>query len=168
MLRRLIILLLIVGCVFGDTIVYKRLLLGKWEDVTLKKVTIDKIDEGAVWYTQKLFFGENMDTIPCKKIVQLISSDGREIEFDCSENRYQVSANYETPSSFSESEFNPTRLGGIFIAIGGGLLLSNIDKECVDCDTLEKFEDFTDEGKYIAKMGYGFIILGGILLGLGI
>ena len=161
MIRRLIILLLIVGCVFADTIVYKRLLLGKWEDVTLKKVTIDKIDEGAVWYTQKLFFGENMDTIPCKKIVQLISSDGREIEFDCSENRYQVSTNYETPSSFSESEFNPTRLGGIFIAIGGGLLITNMDSDIDDTDDLDSWE-----GRQ--KIGYGLITIGGILIALGI
>ena len=72
MLRRLVILLLIVGCVFGDTIVYKRLLLNEWEDETLKKVTVDKIEDGAVWYTQKLLFTTTTETISCNKIIQII------------------------------------------------------------------------------------------------
>ena len=73
MIRRLIILLLIVGCVFGDTIVYKRLLLGEWEDETLKKVTVDKIEDGAVWYSQKQLFSTITETISCNKIIQILN-----------------------------------------------------------------------------------------------
>ena len=166
MIRRLIILLLIVGCVFGETIVYERALLGFKEEATILKATIIKIENGELWYEQELFFGKNIDTIPCEKIIQLISSDGREIEFDCSKNRYQestkkVSANNETPSSFSESEINTAKLGGIFIAIGGGLLITNMDSDIDGTDDLDSWE-----GRQ--KIGYGLITIGGVLIAIGI
>ena len=59
--------------------------------------------------------------------------------------------------------------GGVLIGVGGILLYYNIDRgECDDCETSDDIEHFTDIGIFIQKMGYGFIIVGGILVALGI
>ena len=73
----------------------------------------------------------------------------------------KVSANNETPSSFSESEINTAKLGGIFIAIGGGLLITNMDSDIDDTDDLDSWEAQQ-------KIAYGLITIGGVLIALGI
>ena len=58
--------------------------------------------------------------------------------------------------------------GGVLIAIGAGMLYSNIGKKCDDCDTLDKVHKFGKSLESTQKVGYGFIFLGGILVALGI
>ena len=181
MIRRLIILLLIAGCVFGDTIVYKRLLLGEWEDETLKKVSVDKIEDGAVWYTQKQFFSTTTETISCNRIIQILNSNGKELYLDCrmpplnpqEENKKTTATTINkidtiTPSSSeSLSNIDQARLGAICIAIGGGFLLTTTETDCKNC-SLEELKDKTGRIKSSAQIGYGLIFGGGILLALGI
>ena len=57
--------------------------------------------------------------------------------------------------------------GGVLIAIGAGMLYSNIGKECDDCDTQALIE-FVKSLESTQKAGYVFIFLGGILVALGI
>jgi hypothetical protein len=170
MIRRLIILLLIVGCVFGDTIVYERALLGFKEEATILKATIIKIENGELWYTQKSLLGGKQGTIPCEKIVQLINSDNREIEFDCVANTYQV-------TEFEIKKHNTAKLGAIFISIGGAILFTNLDKRCDDCELTgtsssamvqwaNNVNDFENEVINTQRIGYVFIILGGLLIAL--
>jgi len=54
------------------------------------------------------------------------------------------------------------------IAIGGGVLLSITEKECNDCDTLDKVNDYTEEIKSTQQIGYLFIMVGGVLVAIGI
>ena len=56
-------------------------------------------------------------------------------------------------------------LGGLLIAVGGGFLFSNLDKEMNDDETIE---DFADRVNGTAKIGYGLIIIGGLLVAMGI
>ena len=56
-------------------------------------------------------------------------------------------------------------VGGFLIAVGGVFLLNNIEKDLEDYDS---FEDFEDSIKASARIGYGFIIVGGILVAFGI
>jgi len=181
MIRRLIILLLIVGCVFADTIVYKRLLIGEWEDETLKKVTVDKIEDGSVWYSQKQLFSTTTETISCNKIIQILNSNGKEVYLDCrmpSPNAKEENKNTTSPtinkidapipsSSESLSDIDQARFGAICIAIGGGFLLTTTETDCKDC-SIEEANDKADRIKSSAQIGYGLIFVGGILLALGI
>ena len=180
-MKKLIILLLIVGCVFGDTIVYKQLLLGEWEDETLKKVTVDKIEDGAVWYTQKQFFSTTTETISCNKIIQILNSNGKEVYLDCrmpspnaqEENKKTTAITINKidtiipSSSESLSNIDQARLGAICIAIGGGFLLTTTETDCKNC-SIEEAKDKVDRIKSSTQIGYGLIFVGGILLALGI
>jgi len=58
--------------------------------------------------------------------------------------------------------------GGVFIAVGGGLLFSVSGRDCEDCDTIEKANKFADGVKSTSQVGYLLIALGGILVALGI
>ena len=53
------------------------------------------------------------------------------------------------------------------IGIGAVILYLNVDSECDDCNA-EEAEDFVDNFKSTAKMGYGFIMIGGFLTAFGI
>ena len=59
-------------------------------------------------------------------------------------------------------------VGGILIAIGGGLLFSVSGSECDDCDTVEKSTEFADGVKSSSQVGYLLIAIGGVLIALGI
>ena len=147
MIRRLIILLLIVGCVFGDTIVFKVIgLKDKYSDVEYLGILDNK-----VYYLEDNF----KYSINCNKVIEIINSDGNQIDFDCSSNTY-------TPKTLTEldTKKNPV-IGGTLIFIGGGLLMGNIDNEINN-------EDDLDDWKAQQKLGYGLMAFGGILVALGI
>ena len=75
MIRRLIILLLIVGCVFADTIVYK---IGS-KNRTIKNVEYIKAGNGKVYF--KAHGGEV--SRDCNKVVTFTDNDGNPIDYDC-------------------------------------------------------------------------------------
>ena len=76
MIRRLIILLLIVGCVFADTIVYE--ISGKKR--TIKNVEYTKAGNGKVYF--KVHGGEV--SRDCSKVVTFTNNVGNPIDNDCS------------------------------------------------------------------------------------
>jgi len=178
-MKRLLILLLIVGCVFGDTIEYKRKILGFWTDDIRYRATIIKIEDGKLWYTQQKLFGKQMDTIPCKNIYSIIDSNGNTIDFNCVLNTLST----HTSPALTKHDVNEfTRkpvLGGTLIAFGSTLVLTTIGKECDDCelkgtsasDILNfntNTQKFNDDIINIQKIGFGLIAIGGILVALGI
>ena len=163
MIRRLIILLLIVGCVFGDTIKYESI------DINGNFYTTSITGEYAGIYNNKVFVrtekGEIFE-IDCEDVIIIIKDDLSSVEWDCSEETY-------TPKTLTEADIKKLQkrpiVGGTLIAIGGGFLFSNIDKECDDCINGEsKYEEYIKDLESTQKIGYGFIILGGILVALGI
>ena len=97
--RRLTILLLIVGCVYGDTIKYKSSLF-----VTDTK---EKVKYLGVGRDKKVCFETNavvdllkpsgetykhstnlIDCIPCKSVKEIIDSSNEKIDFDCNRRTY--------------------------------------------------------------------------------
>jgi hypothetical protein len=114
---------------------------------------------------KKVYFKEErtnkLKAIKCAEIVEIISVFNSPIEYDCSIDTYK-------PKVLTEIDFHKERMGrigGLFIAAGGGVLYSNLNKELNDGETLEKFADRVNG---TAKLGYGLIIIGGILVAVGI
>ena len=166
MIRRLIILLLIVGCVFGDTIVVKK--ETKDKDGSLKTYNSETMGEYVGILDAKAYLRTpdgNLKEFNCSDIIIIFDNERKPIEYDCSTNTF-------IPKALTEVDIKKIQkypvVGGTWIAIGGGLLFSSIDKKCNDCETSEDLEDFIEGVNSTAKIGYGFIILGGILVAFGI
>ena len=170
MIRRLIILLLIVGCVFGDTITYNQ---GN-NKRTIENVKFTRAGNGKVYFTA---FGRETSRY-CNRILEFTDDDGNPIGYDCNaviveeslielEKKIENTISAEDVKSIIKKTKKPI-VGGILIAIGGGLLFSVSESECDDCDTIEKTNEFADEVKSSSQLGYLMITLGGILVALGI
>ena len=162
MIRRLIILLLIVGCVFGDTI--------KWQDVNAKGKTYDitNVEFQYIKY-QRVYYldyrGKKV-IIECPKVVSITDSEGNEIEFDCdddSNETYEEETKIESSKDVESIIQNTQKplVGGIFIAIGGGILISQNEKDYEDIDSLEEFKTYN-------TIAYALITIGGAMIALGI
>ena len=150
-MKRLIILLLIVGCVFGDTIKYNSM------DIDGSYYTKSITGEYAGIYNHKVFVRTEKGgifEIDCEDVIIIIKDDLSSVEWSCSEETY-------TPKTLTEADIKKLQkrpiVGGICLAIGGGLLIKNLDSEA-------DYEIWKDN----QKIAYGFIILGGILVALGI
>ena len=176
MIRRLIILLLIVGYVFGDTIKCRI------ENVTVAGDYIEKTYSGEYLgiYNNKVFVrtekGE-MYEIDCEDVIIIIKDDLSSVEWSCSEETY-------TPKTLTEADIKKLQkrpiVGGTLIGIGGALVFTTLGKECGDdCELsgtsqsamekwLENTKKFEDEILDTQKIGFGLIALGGILLAFGI
>jgi hypothetical protein len=91
MIRRLIILLLIVGCVFGDTITYRDTseIVGYFRDVKYVGV-----EDGKIYFLNR----DNYKNYTyCGIVVEITDYYGSPIEFDCGEKK-----NYMPPSQISQ------------------------------------------------------------------
>jgi hypothetical protein len=75
MRKLLIIALLIVGCVFGDTII-KSSFAG---NLTIKDVKFIKVEHNMVLYE----YNGKQKTVKCSKIIEIVDNDGNPIEYDC-------------------------------------------------------------------------------------
>jgi len=155
-MKRLIILLLIVGCVFGDTIKYK---IGD-KNKTLKRVEYIGVTENGIVYGKSwLFFGNNYHYIKCNDVYQILDRNNIEINFSCS----NYIDNSELPQ-FAQRVYKKSGYwGGIIIAMGGWTLwyLNENPPELFDVDGNEKHSDDV-------SVGYVLIIIGGILVAVGI
>ena len=131
------------------------------EDVIFMGITEDLNNpKGAFNYNMDRY-GEIIPRtifIDCDKIISIKDDFMNDINFDCT-----------SPSILKEDgnikERKKGYIGGLFIAIGGGFLFSNLDKEMNDGET---YEDFADRVNGTSKFGYGFIIIGGFLVAMGI
>ena len=156
MIRRLIILLLIVGCVFGDTIKYK---IGD-KNKTLKRVEyIGVTEDGIVYGKSWLFFGNTYHYINCNNVYQILDRNNIEINFSCS----NYIDNSELPQLAKREYEKSGYIGGIIIAMGGWTLWYQNENppETFDVDAWEKHSDDV-------SIGYVLIIIGGILVAAGI
>jgi len=77
MIRRLIILLLIVGCVFGDTIVYKKSIF--ISDTLNNVVLINSDIKEGICYS----IDNKIDCLSCQSITSIIDSSNNYIDFEC-------------------------------------------------------------------------------------
>ena len=165
MIRRLIILLLIVGCVFGDTIVYK----SGSKNRTIENVEYIKAGNGKVYF--KAHGGEV--SRDCSKVVTFTNNVGNPIDYDCSvsiDKELEEPALTESSIPSTESEHSLStlqkdrvRIGGFFIAIGSLILMITVDSECDDCETITEINNYYDRISDTRKLGFGLIAFGGIL-----
>ena len=149
-MKKLILLLLIVGCVYGDTIAYKNYI---GLNNMYSGVKYLGINDNKVYYRKDT----RINSVNCNKVFEIINSYGNKIDFNCSSNTY-------TPKTLTEldAKKNPIQfLGGGCILMGGYLLYDNVDAEI-------QTEADIDDWKAQQKLGYGLIALGGILVALGI
>ena len=178
MIRRLIILLLIVGCVFGDTIVVKT--ERKDKDGAVKTYYIEKMGEYVGILDAKAYLRTsdgNLKEFNCSDVIVIFDNERKPIEYDCSTNTF-------VPKTLNELDIKKIQkypfVGGTLIGIGGALVFTTLGKECGDdCElkgtsqsALEKWaennEKFADGILDTQKIGFGLIALGGILVALGI
>jgi len=170
MIRRLIILLLIVGCVFGDTIVYK----SGSNNRTIKNVEYIKAGNGKVYFKAH---GQETSRF-CNRIIEFTDDEGNPIEYDCSaviveESLIELEKKIEDTMSEDEIEFiiQKTKkpvVGGVFITLGCVVIFGTLGQECDDCDNIAEWEAFSNDISSTQKIGFAFIAVGGILVALGI
>jgi len=168
MIHRLIILLLIVGCVFGDTIVYqKSKFSGGYKKVVLNNIEYLGVSKDGIHYKKSMgFLGNTYGILKCADVHSILNSSHTEIEYSCDD--FTINPTNEKYPQMLKAPANVKgHLGGILIAIGGGVLLLNTEKECNDCDTLDKTNDFIEEIKSTQQIAYFFIMVGGLLITIG-
>ena len=152
-----LIFILMVGSLFGDTIRYKAgLLLAK----TKVNVEFLGVSDKKVYFID---VNNNIDFVVCKTVKEIINSDGNEIIFDCKRKTYNV----RTGKDGFEYAGLSHKIGGLLIALGGTMLITNLDKECDNCVTTEQYKVFTNDIKAQQKIGYAFIIMGGLIIAIG-
>ena len=181
MIRRLIILLLIVGCVFADTIVYKS---GSKKQI-IENVKFTKAGNGKVFFKAH---GQETSRY-CNRIIIFTDDEGNQIEYDCSAVLIEESLNElesKIESSITEkdvktiiSKNKKPIIGGILITAGSLLILGTLGKECGDdCEpngtsqsAIEKSDNkkaaFTDGILDRQKTGFTLIAIGGVLVAFG-
>ena len=150
MIRRLIILLLIVGAFAQDTdnsLFDKMILI----DGTVFEGEYISMNEGNIIFKPSGYLaGQSVD----KSKVELVKLSDGTIIYD-----------RKTYKNADEKAFKEGYIGGALIAAGGVLLYTNIDKEISDYDSIE---EWSDSVKLTSKLGYGLIIAGGFLVLVGI
>ena len=161
MIRRLIILLLIVGCVFGDPITYNQ---GN-NKRTIKNVKFTRAGNGKVYFKAH---GRETSRY-CNKIIKFTDDDGNPIEYNCNaviveESLIELEKKIEGAISTSDvksiiKETKKPSFGGMMIAIGGAILIYQNEKD--DIDDLEEFKNTT-------TIAYALITIGGLVLTFGI
>ena len=154
MIRRLIILLLIVGSLFADTVVYNDDILMFKRTKTLSDVSfVDVVPingkRGVKMLVSSTILGEKHTWIPCDKILELNDDYGFPIEIDCLAKVKKVKDTVHKQSKTND--------GAILIGLGGAILAyqNNIDPE--DISNL-------DSWKTTNTIGYALIALGGFIM----
>ena len=178
MIRRLIILLLIVGCVFADTIVVKA--ERKDKDGAVKTYNSERRGEYAGILDTKVYLRDSkgkLNDYNCSDVIVIFDNERKPIEYDCSINTF-------VPKTLNELDIKKIQkypiVGGTLIGIGGALVFTTLGKECGDdceptggslsdyLESTEKIKEFTDGIANTQKIGFGLIALGGILVAFGI
>ena len=159
-----LIFILMVGSLFGDTIRYKESLL---LEKTITNVEFLGVSDKKVYYKDA---NNNIDLVVCKLVKEIVDSDGNEIIFDCKRKTYNERTGKKNDRKYKkglETAGLSHKIGGFLIAVGGTMLITNLDKECDKCVTTEDIKDFTNGIKAQQKIGYAFIIMGGLIIAIG-
>ena len=161
-----------ISFLFSDTIKYReKKLFGDYKDRVVTDVEFLGVSKEGVHYQYSIkYLGNVSKTINCDDVYEILDNDKNSISYSCSEftydpmNEEQVTS--ETKTNVGEVRYR-RRVGGLLIAIGAGMLLSEVDDECNECD-IYQLEKFYNRKKISQKTAYGFIMVGGILIMMGI
>ncbi len=178
-IKSLLTIILLLTFLSADTITYELNTAQGKKTFFVKDVIFDGINNGDVFYTFIISKSETNDSevlgkinffelstdsfssslsAKCDQLISIEDSQGYLIDFDC--------ANVETESQFRRPDNVATRLGGILIMAGAGMLYSNVADDCSDCD-LEEVQTFTKDSQDTQKIAYILIGVGGLLIALG-
>jgi hypothetical protein len=156
-------------------------LFGESELIVLPNATFKGAQNDVLMFSNsRTLLGSNVISIDCSYIVKIVDN-GTGVEYTkCYDflkaNRYTdavIEASRKSYDLYEKPKLNeisfasvslPRILGGFSIAIGSGLLINNLNKECSDCD-LDEFIDFQEAKTETEKIGYTFILIGGLLIG---
>ena len=171
-------ILLIVGCVFGDTIVVKK--EKKDKDGVVETYNSETMGEYVGILDAKAYLrvpSGKLTEFNCYDVISIFDGDRKPISWDCNESSF-------VPRTLNELDIKKIQkypiVGGTLIAIGGALVFTTLGKECGDdCELsgtsqsamekwLENTKEFEDEILDTQKIGFGLIALGGILVAFGI
>ena len=85
MIRRLIILLLIIGCVFGDKIKYKKSKsFGGYKDEVLNNIEYLGVSKDGIHYKKSMgFLSNTYGILKCADIYSILDSNQTEIQYFC-------------------------------------------------------------------------------------
>ncbi len=159
MKKILFLALLIVGSVFGNTIVIQTERLREGGNIDIYEMEIEGEYLGIVNDIAYLRLpnGE-LQEIKCENLIVIFNNDRVPIPWDCNANSF-------TPRELTELDIkkikkNPV-IGGTLIAIGGAILISQNEKD---------FEDRVNDSNYqsTSTIAYALIAIGGVLVALGI
>ena len=160
-----IILFVYISLIFSATytIEYeKSKFWGEAEIIRIENVMFKKtLGNNLIFSNSTSFLGDNIIQVNCTNLISIIDEENKNEYKDCKTFSIEVN-NKNTEDDRIQRR---GRIGGLFIAAGGGLLYSNLDKEMNDGET---YEEFTDRVNGTAKIGYGLIIIGGLLIAVGI
>ena len=178
MIRRLIILLLIVGYVFADTIVIKT--IRKNRDGIYNTYNSEEMGEYVGILDVKVYLRDSkgkLNEYNCDDVISIFDDDRKPISWDCNESSF-------IPKTLNELDIKKIQkypiVGGTLIGIGGALVFTTLGKECGDdCELngtsqsamekwLENTKEFEDEKLNTQKIGFALITIGGILVAFGI
>jgi hypothetical protein len=180
MIRRPIILILIVGCGFADTIIIKSTkdsgaFGGKINESERKIGIFSGTLDGKVYFR----IDGTLLKFQCDEVISIYDDENNPVNWDCNEDSF-------VPAKIELNELNLGKvqkrpiIGGTLIAIGGALVFTTLGKECGDdCEyngtsqnamekNLENNKEFTDKIVSTQKIGFGLIALGGVLVAFGI
>ncbi len=99
--------------------------------------------------------------VRCEQVVSIEDDSGNPIEYDCYSNEMKPMI-----SDNAKSNNGATRLGGILIMAGSGLLYVNLEKDCSECD-LEELQSFSDDSLARQKIAFLLLGFGGFLIAMG-
>tara|TARA_R100000278_G_C5477110_1_gene166848 strand:- start:5109 stop:5633 length:525 start_codon:yes stop_codon:yes gene_type:complete len=174
MKKLLILPILFISFAFTDEVYYTIKSFGSKTQKVIENIEILEIKNGRLIYKDK----NKKKKISCSSIdfIKLVEK-GVEINFqpDClfpnPIKRIDMLTKEDDILSVDTSKHNYTidskkgYIGGYLIALGGGLLYSNYNKSIEDGET---FEEYSNRLETTSKIGYFFIIMGGIMVGFGI
>ena len=132
MIRRLIILLLIVGYVFADTIVIKT--IRKNRDGIYNTYNSEEMGEYVGILDAKVYLRDSkgkLNEYNCDDVISIFDDDRKPISWDCNESSF-------IPKTLNELDIKKIQkypiVGGTLIGIGGALVFTTFGKECDDCE----------------------------------
>ena len=193
-MKKLILLpIILINFAFTDEIHMTVKTLFTSYDEILEDIEIESITGSRVYYKNRDSMSKTLGCSVVNEMIIEYNGQRKIYEFDCTKNNNRRMIINElfgdemlknedgTMKSLEQIDpiiYQPTvltkvyainkgrgRLGGALIAVGGYLLYLNLDKEMNDDETIE---DFMDRVNGTAKLGYGFIIVGGVLVAMGI
>ena len=173
MLITFIIFIVFTSHLFSDTIKYrKKDILRTYIDKVVTDVEYLGISQEGVHYQYPVkYFGNVSKVIDCYDVYDILDDNKNSISYSCSEYTYDP-FNSEKVTSNQKIDKEQLqyrgRVGGLFIALGAGMLIiENNNHKCNEC-SIQELDNWMEDNKKTQNIAYGFIMIGGLLVTIGL